>query len=47
LPFIKHTTVKNIEIDPGEEVPAQLDGELIKANLFEIEVLPGKFLFKF
>ena len=45
LPFIKHITGTKFIIDCKKPLPAQLDGELIVADKFEFELLPGKFLF--
>lgn len=47
LPFIKHFTGKSFVIDCEKELPAQLDGELIRAKRFEINILPDQFLFKY
>lgn len=47
LPFIKHITGTSFVIDCEIETPAQLDGELITAKQFVIEILPNKFLFKY
>ncbi len=47
LPFIKHVTGKSFVIECEQELPAQLDGELIRAKTFNIEIQAGLFLFKY
>ncbi|UEG51268.1 hypothetical protein LK994_07270 [Ferruginibacter lapsinanis] len=47
LSFIKHFTGRSFEVECDVEVPAQLDGELISARKFVIEVLPARYLFKY
>lgn len=47
LPFISHHLTQKITIQMQQQVFAQLDGELIGGNKFEIEVLQNKFLFKY
>lgn len=47
LPFISHQLIENVTVVCNNAVFAQLDGELIQANHFEMKVLPGYFLFKY
>lgn len=47
LPFITHYLTQKITIQMQQQVFAQLDGELIEGNKFEIEVLSNKFSFKY
>lgn len=47
LPFIHHQPVQNIRVSCTHIIYAQLDGELISDQLFDISVLPEYFLFKF
>ncbi len=47
LPFIKHLKGSSFSIKCNETIPAQLDGELIWDNVFEIKVLPRQFIFKY
>jgi diacylglycerol kinase (ATP) len=47
LPFIQHHLTQKITIQTPQKVFAQLDGELIDGNIFEIEILKGRFLFKY
>ena len=45
LPFIRHITGTHFTIECKTPLSAHLDGELIIADKFEFEVLPGKFSF--
>ena len=45
--FILHQEVSSIKIECEKETLAQIDGELIRAESFEIKVLPKQYLFKF
>ncbi|MFN5477019.1 MAG: hypothetical protein ACK484_10580 [Sphingobacteriales bacterium] len=45
LPFVKHYPVRKISIRADREVKAQLDGELISGQQFDIEFCPAKFQF--
>jgi diacylglycerol kinase (ATP) len=45
LPFIKHITGTKFTVECERHLPAQLDGELIVADKFELELLKDKFLF--
>lgn len=45
--FIIHTTMDNIKIKCEKETLAQMDGELISGKVFDIKVLPGKYLIKY
>lgn len=47
LSFIESTKVKKITIESSAKVAAHLDGEFLYSNIFEIEILPGKFLFRY
>lgn len=47
LPFIQHQLIENIQVACSHPVYAQLDGELIHQQQFDITVLPGYFLFKY
>jgi diacylglycerol kinase family enzyme len=47
LPFIQHRLIENIQVACSRPVYAQLDGELIHHQQFDITVLPGYFLFKY
>lgn len=47
LPFVSHITGTEFVIECNKELPAQLDGELIKARRFALSVLKDKFLFRY
>lgn len=47
LHFVETGKVKKVIIECEQVLSAHLDGELMEARRFEIEVLPGKFLFYF
>lgn len=47
LPFVKHVTGTEFTVECDQELSAQLDGELIKAQRFTISLLKGQFLFKY
>ena len=47
LPFIIHQLVEKITVETETEVFAQLDGELIRSKIFDIQILPGHFLFRY
>lgn len=47
LPFIKHFRTRKIVITSPEPIQAHLDGEYYEANSLEIELLPGKYLFRY
>jgi diacylglycerol kinase (ATP) len=47
LPFIQHRQIENIHIDCGQIIDAQLDGELIESDLYNIKILPGHLQFRF
>lgn len=47
LPYITHQQVSHIHVSTGIPAYAQLDGELIKDENFDIKILPGYFLFKY
>lgn len=45
--FILHKEVSNVKIVCEKNMPAQIDGELIFAKIFDIKMLLGKYLFKY
>ena len=45
--FIQHRTIPSIKIECERETPAQIDGELFHAKMFDIKVLPQHCLFKY
>jgi diacylglycerol kinase family enzyme len=47
LPFVQHELVKHIHIDTESESYAQIDGELIRASHYNINILPGHFKFRY
>ena len=47
LSFIKHFQTKKIIIESDELIQSHLDGEVYKNKKLEIEILPGKFLFRY
>ena len=47
LPFIHHQLIQRTMVSCTHIINAQLDGELISEQHFDISVLPGYFLFKF
>jgi diacylglycerol kinase family enzyme len=47
LPFIHHQPIQSIQVSCTHLIYAQLDGELISDEYFDISVLPKYFLFKF
>ena len=47
LPFIKHFRTKNLIITSEQPMDTHLDGEYYSAKRLEIEVLPGKYLFRY
>jgi diacylglycerol kinase (ATP) len=47
LSFVSSTWVKKIIIQSPSKVAAHLDGEFMWSDYFDIEVLPGKFLFRY
>jgi diacylglycerol kinase (ATP) len=46
-PFIQHFQTKKITVESDETIQSHLDGEYYSADKFEIEILPGKLLFKY
>lgn len=46
LPFVSHKLVNDIHIDTETESFAQIDGELIRASHYNINILPGHFQFR-
>lgn len=47
LSFIKHFKTNKLVITSDELIQSHLDGEYYEAKRFEIEVLPGKYLFRY
>ena len=47
LPFVHFSQTPDAHIECDREVFAQLDGELIKAKIFDVKVLPGLLKFKY
>lgn len=47
LPFIKHFRTKKIIVTSEKLMDAHLDGEYYSAKRLEIEMLPGKYLFRY
>ena len=47
LPFIQYFRTKKICISSDIPIQAHLDGEYYSDKKMEIEILPGKFLFRF
>lgn len=47
LSFIKHFRTKNLVITSEQPMDAHLDGEFYSAKRLEIEMLPGKYLFRY
>jgi YegS/Rv2252/BmrU family lipid kinase len=45
LPIVAYSQVQKIRISAKEIVPAHLDGELMEAKDFSIEIIPRRFLF--
>ena len=47
LPFVSSLKLATVSVSSETELAAHLDGELMIAKRFEIQVLPGKFLFRY
>ena len=47
LPFIQHFHTKKIIIESNEPMQSHLDGEYYEALKFDIEILPGKYYFRY
>lgn len=47
LPFVQHVTGEQFTVECEKEMPAQLDGEFIKAKKFSFSVLKDKYLFRY
>src|SRR4029077_16783297 len=47
LPFIKYFRTRKLIITTEQPMDAHLDGEYYSAKRLEIEVLPGKYLFRY
>jgi YegS/Rv2252/BmrU family lipid kinase len=46
LPFVSQLQLSQVTITSVNDLPARLDGEPMLAKRFDIEVLPGRFLFR-
>lgn len=46
LPFVKYMKARSISIQSHTPLYGQLDGEVLAASLFEIEILPDQFQFR-
>jgi diacylglycerol kinase (ATP) len=46
LPFVSSSKIRRVVISSPAPVPAHLDGELIVDSSFDIQVLPGRFVFR-
>ena len=47
LPFIDYSCPVEVRIEAQQELYAQLDGEMIKAKIFDIKIFPGNLLVKY
>lgn len=47
LSFVQHVTGEQFNVECEKELPAQLDGEFIKAKRFSFSVLKDKYLFRY
>jgi diacylglycerol kinase (ATP) len=47
LSFVQHITSEKFIVECEKELPAQLDGEFIKAKRFTFSVLKNKYLFRY
>jgi len=47
LPFIRHFRTRKVIITSEIPIDAHLDGEYYSAQRLEIEMLPGKYFFRF
>lgn len=47
LPFVKHITATQFTVECDQELPAQLDGELIKSDRFTFSLLKDQFHFRY
>jgi YegS/Rv2252/BmrU family lipid kinase len=47
MSFVKHVVAEEFTVECEKEMPAQLDGDLIRASRFTISILKNKFLFRF
>ncbi len=46
LPFVMYHQAKNIKVSCKHKLQAQLEGEWMESECFEIEILPGKYRIK-
>lgn len=47
LPFIHHSRAKNIIIESKQMIQYHLEGEYYSADKLEVEIIPGKLLFRY
>lgn len=47
LPVVQSDLVKDIVITTDKKVPAHCDGELLIDDRYEIQILPGRYLFRY
>jgi diacylglycerol kinase (ATP) len=47
LPFITHQLIDSVKIEMPTTIFAQLDGELIEGNAFDVKILKERFLFSY
>lgn len=47
LPFIRHLQVRKVIVESSSIIQCHLDGEYYEAGKLEIEILPGKLLFRY
>jgi diacylglycerol kinase family enzyme len=47
LPFILYSQEQKVRIEGEDMLYAQLDGELIRSKIFDLEILPGRLLIKY
>lgn len=47
LPFIKHLQVRKVVVESDSIIQCHLDGEYYEARKLEIEIIPGKYLFRY
>jgi diacylglycerol kinase (ATP) len=45
LPFVQYQQTNHVVIEAAQNLPAQLDGEYLNANRFEVKILPAHFSF--
>jgi diacylglycerol kinase (ATP) len=47
LSFIHHSKAKKVIVESGKSIQSHLDGEYYENNKLEIEIMPGKLLFRY